>query len=190
MKGIRIRPEQSGLRASLFDLEADIMDVVWSRDWEVFTVAEVHRELERKRAIAYTTVMTTVNRLYDKELLAREREGKRYVYKPRMSREAFHRAMARELLGSLPPLGREEAVALLVEQVSDADARELEQLEALIRRRRRDLCDIGQARAGAGPQEQSGGQGGERGREPGEPDGPGEQAGPARPGGRGRRSRP
>lgn len=186
MKGIRIRPEQSGLRASLFDLEADIMDVVWSRGWRVFAVAEVHRELERTRAIAYTTVMTTVTRLYEKELLAREREGKRYVYRPRMSREEFHRAMARELLGSLPPLGREEAVALLVEQVSDADARELEQLEALIRQRRRDLD---QERAGAGADESRAGRDDERndGRNDERNDGP--RAGRGRAGRAGRRPR-
>ena len=139
MKGIRIRPEQSGLRTSLFDLEADIMDIVWSSEWEEFTVSDAHRELERDRPIAYTTVMTTVTRLYDKELLARARDGKRYVYRPRMGREEFQRAMARELLGSLSDLGREEAVALLVDQVSAADEAELDHLESLIRQRRQSL---------------------------------------------------
>lgn len=139
MKGIRIRPEQSGLRTSLFDLEADIMDVVWSREWDEFTVSDAHRALERERPIAYTTVMTTVTRLYEKELLARARDGKRYVYRPRMGRDEFQRTMARELLGSFSHLGREEAIALLVDQVSAADEAELDHLETLIRRRRQSL---------------------------------------------------
>ena len=75
MKGIRFRPDQEGLRAALFDLEADIMEVVWSKGWQEFAVADVQHELERERDIAYTTVMTTVSRLHEKGLLDREREG-------------------------------------------------------------------------------------------------------------------
>jgi hypothetical protein len=75
MKGIRIRPEQTGLRAALFDLEADIMETVWTKGWQEFTVADVHRELERHRTIAYTTAMTTVARLHEKGLLDRACDG-------------------------------------------------------------------------------------------------------------------
>lgn len=136
MKGIRIRPEQEGLRTSLFDLEAEIMETVWSSEWETFAVSDVHNILEKEREIAYTTVMTTVSRLFDKGLLDRHKEGRRYIYVPKMTRDEFIEAMTREVLQSLPPLGREAAVALLVEQVAKADDEELERLEALIRRRR------------------------------------------------------
>lgn len=139
MKGIRIRLEKKGIRASLFDLEADIMEVIWSKGWDRCTVADVHRQLERQRDIAYTTVMTTMNRLCQKELLDREREGRRCIYRPLLTREAFLREMTREVLDSLPEVAREEAVAYLVEQVSEADADELERLEALIEARRREL---------------------------------------------------
>ncbi|MBK8015211.1 MAG: BlaI/MecI/CopY family transcriptional regulator [Deltaproteobacteria bacterium] len=139
MKGIRFRPEQEGLRAALFDLEADIMEVVWSKGWKEFAVADVQRELERKRDIAYTTVMTTVGRLHEKGLLSRERDGKRYVYRPCMSRDEFTEAMARDLLGSLSGLGHEQAIALLVDQVADSDAEELGKFEALIRKKKKEL---------------------------------------------------
>ena len=139
MKGYRIRPEQQGIRTALFDLEADIMEIVWARGWEQFSVGDVHRELEQTREIAYTTVMTTVSRLHDKELLSRRRDGRRYLYTPRMSRDAIARAMAREVLDCLPEVGQREAVALLVERVQQADAGELDRLEALIRARREEL---------------------------------------------------
>lgn len=138
MKGIRIRPEQEGLKTSLFDLEAEIMECVWSSQWESFAVSDVHKVLEADREIAYTTVMTTVSRLFDKGLLDRSKQGRRYIYVPKMSRDEFIKAMTREVLQSLPPVGREAAVALLVEQVAEADEAELDRLEALIRRRRRD----------------------------------------------------
>lgn len=139
MKGIRFRTEQEGLRATLFDLEADIMEVVWSKAWQEFSVADVQRELELGRDIAYTTVMTTLGRLHSKGLLDRERSGKRYVYRPRMNRDEFTQAMAREFLNSLSGLSHEQALSLLVDQVADSDAEELRKLEALIKRRKKVL---------------------------------------------------
>ena len=137
MKGIRIRPEQNGLRTSLFDLEAEIMEVVWCSDWVNFSVADVHKALEKTRDIAYTTVMTTVSRLFDKELLSRKKDGRRYLYTATMDRKEFIEAMTREVLGRLPPVGMNTAVAMLVEQVAEADDAQLDHLEALIRQRRR-----------------------------------------------------
>lgn len=141
MKRLRIRPEQEGTRVTLFDLEADIMDVIWSKGWARFSVGDVHAALGHEREIAYTTVMTTVSRLFDKGLLSRERVGRRYEYCAKLDREGFMRSMARSVIGSLPAIGREEAVSLLVERVSRADAAELDRLEALIRARRRALGD-------------------------------------------------
>lgn len=141
MKGIRFRPEQSGLRVSLFDLEAEIMEIVWGFDADEFAVSDVHRALEETREIAYTTAMTTVSRLFDKGLLDRRRDGRRYVYRARMSRSGFIEQATRDVLQSLPSVGREAAMALLVEQVAEADDGELERLEALIRARRRANAD-------------------------------------------------
>ena len=139
MKGIRIRPEQEGLRTALFDLEADIMEIVWDDELSSFAVSEIHAVLSRGREIAYTTVMTTVARLHHKGLLARVRDGRRYLYSPRMDRAAFTQEMARELLESLDHMSHEQALSLLVDQVAGSDASELERLEALIRRKRKEL---------------------------------------------------
>jgi predicted transcriptional regulator len=139
MKTARIRPGKSGIRAVLFDLEADIMEIVWSKGWDRFAVSQVHGELERQRDIAYTTVMTTVDRLFAKELLTRTRQGKRYQYRPVMTRQEFCCVMAQEIFESLPDLGRETALALLVDRVSEADEEELDSLEALIRAKRQEL---------------------------------------------------
>lgn len=113
------------------------MEIVWSKGWPEFAVTDVHAVLEARREVAYTTVMTTVTRLYDKELLNRRKDGRRYVYRPAMTRAQFIEAMTREVLGSLPPIGQQAAMALLVERVAEADEAELDHLEALIRDRRR-----------------------------------------------------
>jgi len=112
------------------------MEIVWKQCWDEFAVTDVHEVLEGQREIAYTTVMTTVSRLHDKELLTRRKDGRRYLYRSTMTRPEFIEAMTREVLGSLPPMGQEAAVAFLVERVADADEGELDRLEALIRKRR------------------------------------------------------
>jgi predicted transcriptional regulator len=138
-KKLRIRPEQEGTRVALFDLEADIMDLVWARDWEEFSVRDVHDVLEEERGLAYTTVMTTVKRLFDKELLDRHREGRKYIYEPRLTRAAFYKKVAAEVMASFPVEGRQTAMSLLVDQISEADSTDLDELEALIARRREEL---------------------------------------------------
>jgi predicted transcriptional regulator len=139
MKGLRIRPEKRGIRATLFDLEADVMEVVWSKGWDSFAVSEVHRELAKRRAIAYTTVMTTVSRLFDKGLLGRERDGRRYLYHPKLTREAFAQRMAAKVLDRLADARSDGAVALLVDRVARADEAELERIEKLIRMKKKEL---------------------------------------------------
>lgn len=113
------------------------MDVVWSKKFKSFSVSDVLSVLEQQRDIAYTTVMTTVARLHDKGLLDRQRDGKRYLYSPKLTREQFLEATAREVLDKA--VGGHQAMAMLVEKVSVASTRELDELEALIRRRREEL---------------------------------------------------
>jgi predicted transcriptional regulator len=135
----RLREGQTGIRARLHELEADIMDVVWSRRLEGFAVGDVLHVLERRREIAYTTVMTTLTRLHEKGLLARRKDGKRYLYSPRRTREEFLLETAREVLDGLEEAHPQQAIALLAEKVSEAGADELDELERMIRRRRKEL---------------------------------------------------
>jgi len=113
------------------------MHVVWSRELRSFAVSDVLSILEKRREIAYTTVMTTVARLHSKGLLARERDGRRYLYSPKLTREEFLEATAREVLDGA--VGGTRAIAMLAEKVSEASAPELDALEALIRQRRQEL---------------------------------------------------
>ncbi|GAB4207843.1 MAG: BlaI/MecI/CopY family transcriptional regulator [Sandaracinaceae bacterium] len=133
----RLRSGKKGLELRLHDLEATIMDVVWGKQLSSFAVGDVLAILEKQRDIAYTTVMTTVTRLYEKGILEREREGKRYLYSPKLSREEFLQSTAREVLDEA--VGGHQAMAMLAEKVSEASAGELDDLEALIQKRREEL---------------------------------------------------
>lgn len=59
------------------ELEAVVMDRIWNRGPDTSTtVREIFDELTTERAIAYTTVMSTMDNLHTKGWLARERDGK------------------------------------------------------------------------------------------------------------------
>ncbi|MGC4087757.1 MAG: BlaI/MecI/CopY family transcriptional regulator [Polyangiaceae bacterium] len=133
----RLRAGKKGLELRLHELEAVIMDVVWARKLSSFAVGDVLAILEKQRDIAYTTVMTTLTRLHDKGLLERARDGRRYLYTPQLSREEFLKATAREVLDGA--VGGQQALAMLAEKVSEASAGELDELEALIQKRREEL---------------------------------------------------
>jgi predicted transcriptional regulator len=133
----RIRLGKKGIELRLHELEAAIMDVVWAGQLSAFAVSDILHVLEKRRDIAYTTVMTTVARLHDKGLLERKRDGKRYLYSPKLTREQFLESTAREVLDGA--VGGHQAMAMLAKKVSEASAGELDELEAVIRRRREEL---------------------------------------------------
>ena len=128
MKGIRIRPEQEGLRTSLFDLEAEIMEVVWGQRWEEFAVADVHEWLEKSREIAYTTVMTTLERLHQKGQVVRSGDSPRKV--------RFHAAQSENEHASVSMMtaldGAEDRQAALLSFAGNLAAEDVELLRAAI----------------------------------------------------------
>lgn len=85
-----LRLDRPGIRAVLGELEAQIMEIIWSRPpGEGITVRDVFEELYPRRRIAYTTVMNTMVRLARKGLLAAERGEPAYVYRATLGRQEF-----------------------------------------------------------------------------------------------------
>jgi predicted transcriptional regulator len=112
------------------ELEAVIMDRVWSRDPATpTTVRELFDDLAAERTIAYTTVMSTMDNLHTKGWLARERDGKAYRYWPTLSREQHSARLMREALD-----GGGSAELVLQHFVEQIGAEESERLRAVLRR--------------------------------------------------------
>lgn len=88
---------------------------------------------------AYTTLMTTLDRLYRKGILSRRKSGRAFLYQPRLNRAEFERVRAADAFrhavertgGSLAPL-----VSCLIDAVGDRDRELLDELESLISARR------------------------------------------------------
>ena len=120
-------------------LEEDVMDVVWRLG--AGNVRDVVRHMERN--LAYTTIMTTLDRLYKKGLLDRELTDRAFVYSAKVTREEWDRRRAGEMMAGFLP-GPEESQHLLLSCLVDAvgthDAMLLDELERKIRNKREELA--------------------------------------------------
>jgi predicted transcriptional regulator len=107
------------------ELEERVLDVLWEQGTPM-TPAAVRDGLASGRSgrpLAYTTVMTILVRLWEKDLLDRERAGRGYAYRPRVSREERIAARMGELLATTGE--RSMALARFVESLTPAQREEL-----------------------------------------------------------------
>jgi len=123
------------LENSLGTLEREVMAVVWDRGET--SVKDVTALLSSP--VAYTTVMTTMDRLFKKGLLTRRKVGRAFVYQAAATRDELEGAVAAELVQSLfdrPGNGSLPLLSSLVDAVSDRDRALLDDLERLIQEKR------------------------------------------------------
>jgi predicted transcriptional regulator len=130
------RPDEPGLEKMLGSLESQVMQVIWDSS-SPQSVQEVRDELEaRGKDAAYTTIMTTLGRLYKKGLLERETRGKAYFYTARVSRNELTDSMARQVMSGLVSTFAEPAIAYFVEALEEQDPEKLDTLAEMIDRKR------------------------------------------------------
>jgi predicted transcriptional regulator len=125
----------SGLR--LGPLEQKVAEALWRL--ESATVREVLEEMDGE--VAYTTLMTTMDRLYKKGLLVREMRGRAFVYRPALSQAEAKAGMARRLFAGLlhSSADTQPLLSYLVDAVSESDRELLDDLEELVRAKKESL---------------------------------------------------
>jgi predicted transcriptional regulator len=130
------RSGQSGT-AQLGPLELRLMQEIWARG--TATVRELVRT--GNLSIAYTTVMTTLDRLHKKQLLTRVAEGRAFRYSPKVSQEEMQREAAGQAIRQLLQSANTASLPLsyLVEAVSEHDVHLLDELQRVVERKRREL---------------------------------------------------
>ena len=135
-KGSETDPLQTAFGA----LEREVLGILWADSR--LAVRDVQARL--RRDAAYTTVMTTLDRLYKKGVLTRVQSGRAFVYSPAVTREQLQASIASSVLTGLLQ-GRGDAtlpvLSNLVDTVGaqDGGADLLKNLEALVREKRRRL---------------------------------------------------
>lgn len=115
-------------------LETRVLELLWRQDLAV-TVREVGRAFPE---LAYTTLMTTLDRLYRKGMLLRSRCGRAFAYRARYSQDALlgERA-AHQIADLLTARGARTAIlSSLVNAVGRRDAALLDELQSLVQAER------------------------------------------------------
>jgi predicted transcriptional regulator len=103
----------------LGELERVVMDQLWAAD-RALTVRDVHEQLSTTRDLAYTTVMTVLDRLAKKGLTQRQRDGKAWLYRATGPREELIADLMHDALDRAGD--RRAALVRFVDQVTDEDA--------------------------------------------------------------------
>lgn len=128
----------SPLEAAFGQLEVRVLESLWGRG-VACTVADIHADFPQA---AYTTLMTTMDRLFKKAVLQRQKRGRAYAYSPRYTCAELNARLVREAFDVLLVHGERGAVGPLlstfVEAVSEHDAALLGELERLVQQKRAD----------------------------------------------------
>src|SRR5262245_12612388 len=120
---------------SLGQLEREVLGVVWASG--EMTVGKACAQLTS--AVAYTTVMTTMDRLFKKGLLDRKKVGRAFVYHAIVTEDELEAAVAAEAMRALLQQHERDPLPILstlVDVVSALDLALLDDLERLIREKR------------------------------------------------------
>jgi predicted transcriptional regulator len=119
-------------------LEITVMELLWAGGES--SVHDVVRKLDRP--LAYTTVMTTLDRLFKKGLLDRRKAERAFFYSPRLSRDQWEHRRAGEFVAGFlagPQPSGDLLISCLVEAVGRQDEALLDELERKIRLKRKEL---------------------------------------------------
>ena len=136
LRGFRRPSEVASL--ALGKLERAVLDETWSR--REVSVRDIYLAFEER--IAYTTLMTTLDRLFKKRLLERRKDGRAFLYSPAVSRAEFEHVIREDVIDGLLSAGAESVrpvLACIVETVSENDRDLLDELERLVKEKKREL---------------------------------------------------
>jgi predicted transcriptional regulator len=142
-KGISIMwlKRQYGTRETslkqLGSLESELMERIWERG--EFSVRDLHMEFASR--LAYTTVMTTLDRLYKKKLLQRRKVGKAFYYAAAVTEKEYQERLTQHLFGMVltEATNNNAVLSCFVDAVGETDKDMLDQLDQLVRAKRRAL---------------------------------------------------
>lgn len=116
------------------DLQTEVMNAIWKLGEA--TVDDVLAQQPKRRRSAYTTVQTTLNRLFERGLLVRHREGRAFVYQPKFEESEFLTRTIGEKLATASRDARRTALLNLVDELSPNEVDELARRANQIKRAR------------------------------------------------------
>lgn len=116
------------------DLQIEVMNAVWKLGQG--TVEDVRAEQPKRRRSAYTTIQTVLNRLVDRGLLSRSRQGRAFVYRANLDESEYLARSIGERLAGASAGARRAALVTLVDDLEPDELDEIAQRANRIRRNR------------------------------------------------------
>ncbi len=102
---------------SISELEQVVMDIVW--EMKGCSVRDVVEKLVSTRKLAYTTVATILQRLYDKGMVERKENKQGYTYYPKLSKQSYSKKLAKSFLGNFFKSYGNTAIASFAETIDE-----------------------------------------------------------------------
>lgn len=129
------RAPREAVLSSLGPLEKRVLDATWK-----LKKANVRDVVERLNdEFAYTTIMTTLDRLYKKGYLDREMSGRAFIYSPRATQEEMQIGILGDVITDLLDSATrsvEPVLASIVDSVGEKDRKLLDELERLVKEKK------------------------------------------------------
>ena len=136
LRGFRRPSEVASL--ALGKLEREVLDQIWQ--CREVSVRDVYLAFDKR--VAYTSLMTTLDRLYKKHLLHRRKDGRAFLYAAAVERDELEHGIREDVIDSLLEPGAGEiqpVLACFVDTVSERDRELLDELERLVKEKKREL---------------------------------------------------
>lgn len=137
LRGFRRPRDIAGF--ALGKLERQVLEEIWRFNSEV-SVRHIYRAFEER--VAYTTLMTTLDRLFKKNLLDRRKDGRAFLYTAVVAREDLDQEIKADVIEGLLGHGAdgiEPVLACIVDTVSERDLEFLDELDRLVQEKKREL---------------------------------------------------
>ncbi|MDP2684340.1 MAG: BlaI/MecI/CopY family transcriptional regulator [bacterium] len=130
--------KQGGKALKIFGtLEREVMEIIWVK--RSVTVREIFEQIKQKRKIAYTTVMTIMDRLFTKGILKRKKLGKTYLYNSFVTKSDFFEKTSKNIINDLIHDFGDVAIAQFVNTLDTVDPKKLKILREKLKLNRNEI---------------------------------------------------
>ncbi len=129
-----VRLSADGMAKVLGDLEARVLQTIWALGKPV-SARVVHARIAKRHSVSPLTVITVLNKLVAKKILAREKQDELLHYRALLSEEAFRAVVSRRVVEGVLSFGPDAVAASFVDVLAEQDPKRLEELGRLIRRK-------------------------------------------------------
>lgn len=121
----------------LGELEKQVLQYLWQE--APASAKDVYGVFSKSRGGSLNTIQSTLDRLFKKELLSREKQGHAWLYSPRIERRQLIAKIITQVAEDLAEHQESGLIAAFASMSEELDSSQLDELEALIEKRRQAL---------------------------------------------------